>query len=87
MTCLPVWEGWKAPANDEWLHTGTIIIGEPNELREIHWIPIILPEEHHDARLSDEAGKKVLVCLEQRAIYAKRIARHPKKYGAFGSYL
>ena len=27
-------------------------------------IPIILPEEHHDAWLSYEAGKEVLVCLD-----------------------
>jgi len=26
-----LWEGWIDPANDEWLHTCTIIIGEPNE--------------------------------------------------------
>jgi len=32
-----LWEGWKDPANDEWLHTCTIITGEPNEfVREIH---------------------------------------------------
>jgi SOS response associated peptidase (SRAP) len=30
-----LWEGWKDPANREWLHTCTIITGEPNEfLRE-----------------------------------------------------
>jgi SOS response associated peptidase (SRAP) len=26
-----LWEGWKDPANNEWLHTCTIITGEPNE--------------------------------------------------------
>jgi putative SOS response-associated peptidase YedK len=26
-----LWEGWKDPANGEWLHTCTIITGEPNE--------------------------------------------------------
>jgi putative SOS response-associated peptidase YedK len=32
-----LWEGWKDPANGEWLHTCTIITGEPNEfVREIH---------------------------------------------------
>jgi hypothetical protein len=37
----------------------------PNELREIHTrLPIILPEKHHDAWLSFEAGKGVLVCLD-----------------------
>src|ERR1700736_4979668 len=52
-----LWEGWKDPANDEWLHTCTIITGEPNEfVREIHTrMPVILPEEHHDAWLSGEA--------------------------------
>jgi putative SOS response-associated peptidase YedK len=58
-----LWEGWKDPANGEWLRTCTIITGEPNELvREIHTrMPVILPEEHHDAWLSAEAGKEVLV--------------------------
>ena len=32
-----LWEGWKDPENGEWLHTCTIITGEPNEFgREIH---------------------------------------------------
>jgi putative SOS response-associated peptidase YedK len=46
-----------------WLHTFTFITGEPNEfLREIHTrMPVILPEEHHDAWLSGEAGKEILV--------------------------
>jgi hypothetical protein len=26
-----LWEGWKDPANGEWLHTCTIITGEPKE--------------------------------------------------------
>jgi putative SOS response-associated peptidase YedK len=26
-----LWEGWKDPTNDEWLHTCTIITGESNE--------------------------------------------------------
>ena len=58
-----LWEGWKDPASGEWLRTCTIITGEPNEfVREIHTrMPVILPEEHHDAWLSGEAGKEVLV--------------------------
>jgi SOS response associated peptidase (SRAP) len=57
-----LWEGWKDPANNEWLHTCTIITGEPNEfVREIHTrMPVILPEERHDAWLSGEAGKEIL---------------------------
>jgi putative SOS response-associated peptidase YedK len=49
--------------HDEWIHTCTIITGEPNEfVREIHArMPIILPEEHHDSWLSGEAGKEILV--------------------------
>jgi putative SOS response-associated peptidase YedK len=52
------WEGWKDPANDQWVPTCTIITGEPNEfVREIHTrTPVILPEEHHEAWLSGEAG-------------------------------
>jgi putative SOS response-associated peptidase YedK len=58
-----LWEGWKDPTTDEWLRTCTIITGEPNEfVREIHTrMPVILPEEHHDAWLSGEAGKEILV--------------------------
>jgi putative SOS response-associated peptidase YedK len=58
-----LWEGWKPPGSEEWLHTCTIITGEPNELvREIHTrMPVILPEEHHHAWLSGEAGKEILV--------------------------
>jgi len=58
-----LWEGWKDPANGEWLHTCTIITGEPNEfVREFHTrMPVILPEEHHEAWLSGEAGKEILV--------------------------
>jgi len=42
-----LWEGWKDPANGEWIHTCTII-REPNEfVRQIHTrMPVILPEEH-----------------------------------------
>jgi putative SOS response-associated peptidase YedK len=56
-------EGWKDPANGEWLHTCTIITGEPNEfVREIHTrMPVILPDEYHDSWLSGEAGKEILV--------------------------
>jgi putative SOS response-associated peptidase YedK len=45
----------------------TIITGEPNEfVREIHTrMPVILPEEHHEAWLSGEAGKKILVCTRR----------------------
>jgi len=40
-----------------WLHTLAFITGEPNEfLREIHTrMPIIPPEEDHDAWLSRES--------------------------------
>src|SRR4029077_3423634 len=34
---IGLWEGWKDPATEEWLHTCTIITGEPNELiAQIH---------------------------------------------------
>jgi putative SOS response-associated peptidase YedK len=48
-----LWEGWKDPANNEWLHTYSIITGEPNEFAAADHtrMPIILPEEHHDAWL------------------------------------
>jgi putative SOS response-associated peptidase YedK len=43
--------------------SNTIITGEPNEfVRQIHTrMPVILQEEHHEAWLSGEAGKEVLV--------------------------
>jgi putative SOS response-associated peptidase YedK len=43
--------------------SSTIITGEPNEfVRQIHTrMPIILPEEHHDAWFSGAAGKEILV--------------------------
>ena len=58
-----LWEGWKEPATEEWLHTCTIITGEPNELvAQIHTrMPVILAEAHHEAWLSNQAGKEVLV--------------------------
>ena len=58
-----LWEGWKDPANDQWLHTCTIITGEPNEfVRTIDTrMPVILPDEHHESWLFGEAGKEVLV--------------------------
>ena len=58
-----LWEGWKDPATGEWLRTFTIITGEPNEfVRQIHTrMPVIVPEERHDAWLSGEAGKEILI--------------------------
>ena len=58
-----LWEGWKDPLNCGWLHTCTIITGEPNEsVREIHTrMPLILPEKHHDSWLSGEAGEEILI--------------------------
>jgi putative SOS response-associated peptidase YedK len=49
-------------SKNEWVHTCTIITGEPKELvREIHTrMPVILPEEHHQPWLSGEAGKDIL---------------------------
>jgi putative SOS response-associated peptidase YedK len=57
-----LWEGWKPPGSDEWIRTCTIITGEPNELiAQIHnRMPVILPEQHHDAWLSGDAGREVL---------------------------
>jgi putative SOS response-associated peptidase YedK len=45
------------------LRTCTIITGAPNEfVRQIHTrIPVILPEEQHDAWLCREAGKEILI--------------------------
>jgi putative SOS response-associated peptidase YedK len=58
-----LWEGWKDPAKDQWLHTCSIITGEPNEMvREIHTrMPVILPEDKHNSWLTGEAGKEILI--------------------------
>jgi putative SOS response-associated peptidase YedK len=58
-----LWEGWKNPASGEWLHTCTIMTGEPNDfVRQLYTrMPVILPEAHHEAWLSGEAGKEILV--------------------------
>jgi putative SOS response-associated peptidase YedK len=58
-----LWEDWKDPEKEVRLHTCTIITGEPNEfVREIHnRMPVILPEERHEAWLSGEAGKDILI--------------------------
>jgi putative SOS response-associated peptidase YedK len=57
-----LWEGWKRPGSEDWLRTCTIITCEPNEFTAtIHSrMPVILPEEVHEAWLSGEAGKEVL---------------------------
>jgi putative SOS response-associated peptidase YedK len=57
-----LWEDWKALGSNEWLRTCTIITCEPNELcAEIHnRMPVILPEEFHEAWLSGAAGKEEL---------------------------
>ena len=50
----------------------SIITGEPHDfVREIHTrMPVILPEEHHESWLSDEAGKEVLVPFPARQMKA-----------------
>jgi putative SOS response-associated peptidase YedK len=55
-----LWEGWKDPANGELLPHCEIITGEPNEfVWQIHTrMPVILPEEHHDAWLSGGLEKR-----------------------------
>jgi putative SOS response-associated peptidase YedK len=52
--------------------TCTIITGEPNELvAQIHTrMPVILPEEHHEAWLRNQAGKEVLVPYPAEAMRA-----------------
>ena len=67
-----LWEGWKDPTTEEWLHTCTIITGEPNELvAQIHTrMPVILAEEHHEAWLTNQAGKEVMVPFPGAAMIA-----------------
>ena len=64
-TFARLWENWKDPESGEWLHTCTIVTGEPNELvAQIHpRTPVILPEEHHAAWLgeTDDGNLKALL--------------------------
>jgi len=71
-----LWEGWKDPATHVWLRTCTIITGEPNELvAQIHSrMPVILAEEHHEAWLTNQAGKEVLVPFPGSAMRAWAIS-------------
>ena len=48
-------------------------------------MPIILPEKHHDAWLSFESEKQFSLCFNSGRSTQKRIAPHPKKYGAIQS--
>jgi putative SOS response-associated peptidase YedK len=60
-----LWDGWKDPGTSEWVHTSTIITGNPNELvAQIHTrMPVILPEEHHARWLGEveDGGLKELL--------------------------
>src|SRR5208337_3997671 len=52
-----LWEGWKDPANDQWLHTCTIITGEPNELvAQIHTRYASDPGRRASQRLVDQSS-------------------------------
>jgi putative SOS response-associated peptidase YedK len=48
-----LWEGWKDPATEEWLHTCTIITGEPNELVAQIQTPGGLPVSRFTWRTTD----------------------------------
>jgi putative SOS response-associated peptidase YedK len=64
-----LWEGWKEPAiDDKWLHTCTIITGEPNELvAQIHTrMPVILGPEHHEALVKQPSWERGFSPLPQR---------------------
>jgi putative SOS response-associated peptidase YedK len=76
-----LWEGWKVPENGQWLHTRTIISGEPNEfVREIHTrMPVILPKEHHDSWLSGglRTGRGVGDGARDYCAPRRRQSQHP----------
>jgi hypothetical protein len=58
-----LWEGWKDPANNEWLHTCTIITGEPNEFAAADPYPDVDNSAGRASRclVIREAGKEILV--------------------------
>src|SRR5258706_1998423 len=76
-----LWEGWRNPENQEWLRTCTIITCQPNELvAEIHTrMPVILPPETHDQRLTGEAGKQMLQPFPAQAMQIRVVASRVNK--------
>jgi putative SOS response-associated peptidase YedK len=51
-----LWEGWKPPGGTEWLHTFTIITGEPGKVSgDIHdRQPVVLPPDSWQEWLTDQ---------------------------------
>jgi putative SOS response-associated peptidase YedK len=65
----------------EWLRSCVIITGEPNELvgQIRNRMPVILPPETHEQRLSGESGKEILRPVPAQEMAARRISRRINK--------
>jgi len=61
-----LWEGWKDPAAEQWVHTYTIITGPANAATaEVHdRMPVILPEEHWAGWLGETDGADLQAMLQ-----------------------
>lgn len=61
-----LWEGWKAPDAEDWLHTFTIITGEPGKVSsDIHdRQPVILPPDVWDVWLTAEPADAAKILQE-----------------------
>ena len=84
-----LWEGWKAPDAEEWLHTFTIITGEPGKVSgDIHdRQPVILQPDAWDIWLNAEPqdAKKILDAAPEAALSyfpVPKAVGSPKNQGA-----
>ena len=84
-----LWEGWKAPDSEIWLHTFTIITGEPGKVSgDIHdRQPVILQPDAWDAWInaeSDDAAKLLATAPGADLMYyaVSKAVGSPKHQGA-----
>ena len=84
-----LWEGWKAPDSEIWLHTFTIITGEPGKVSgDIHdRQPAILQPDAWDAWINadpDDAAKLLATAPEADLMYypVPKAVGSPKHQGA-----
>ena len=76
-----LWEGWKDPANNEWLHTCTIITGEPNEFAAADPHPDADNSAGRASRclVNREAGKEISVPFPAERMKAWPVSRRVNK--------
>src|ERR1700750_1139611 len=84
-----LWEGWKPPEDEDWVHTFAIITGEPGKVSgDIHdRQPIILPPDLWEVWMTgtpDEAGATLAAAPEADLVYhaVSKAVGSPKNKGA-----